>query len=87
MDRSRRATNPNKFNEDGTIKKNNRDNWVYSNRYNKIKLKRKELFRKQKELRKQSHEKLANKILTLGNKIYVETMNYKGLQKRSKTTT
>ena len=33
MDRSRRATNPNKFNEDGTIIKGNRDKWVKSNHY------------------------------------------------------
>ncbi|MGK0469292.1 RNA-guided endonuclease TnpB family protein, partial [Clostridium sp.] len=37
--------------------------------------------------RKQSHEKLANYILSLGNVIKVESMNYKGLQKRSKETT
>ena len=40
-----------------------------------------------KEIRKQSHNKLANHILSLGNDIYVETMNYKGLQARAKNTT
>ncbi|GHU59813.1 hypothetical protein AGMMS49975_27840 [Clostridia bacterium] len=36
--------------------------------------------------RKQSHNKLCNQILETGNKIYVETMNYKGLQKRAVKT-
>jgi len=87
MDRSKRATNPNKFNENGTINTKNKDKWVYSNHYIKIKNIRKELFRKQSALRKQSHNILANEVLNLGDKFYVETMNYSGLQKRSKKTT
>lgn len=87
MDRSKRATNPNKFNEDGTIKKGNKDKWIYSNKYLKARAKRKELYRKQTEIRKQDHYRMINDLLVLGNKFYVETMNYKGLQGRSKKTT
>ncbi len=87
MDRSKRATNPNKYNDNGTIIKGNKDKWVYSNHYIKTKNIRKELFRKQSALRKQSHNMLANEILNLGDKFYVETMNYSGLQKRAKKTT
>lgn len=87
MDRSRRATNPNKFNKNGTIVKGNKDKWIYSKHYVKIKNVRKELFRKQSALRKESHNILANEILNLGDKFYVETMSYKGLQKRAKKTT
>jgi hypothetical protein len=87
MDRSKRATNPDKYNENGTIIKRNRDKWVYSKHYIKIKNIRKELFRKQSALRRQSHNILANEILNLGDKFYVETMNYSGLQKRAKKTT
>lgn len=87
MDRSKRVTNPNKFNEDGTIKKGNKDKWIYSNKYLKARAKRKELYRKQTEIRKQDHYKMINDLLVLGNKFYVETMNYKGLQARSKKTT
>ena len=87
MDRSRRATNPNKFNDNGTINIKNKDKWIYSNHYIKTKNIRKELFRKQSALRKQNHNILANEILNLGDRFYVETMNYKGLQKRSKKTT
>lgn len=87
LDRSRRATNPNKYNENGTINIKNRGRWVYSNRYTKIKNKLKEIQRKQADIRKQSHNKLANYLLNLGNEFYVETMNFKGLQRRAKNTT
>lgn len=87
MDRSRRNTNPNKFNSNGTINTKNRDKWIYSNHYMKLKSQRKELYRKQTEIRKQDHYKMINELLILGDKFYVETMNYKGLQSRSKNTT
>ena len=87
MDRSRRSMNPNKYNENETIKKGNKDKWIYSNKYLKAKAQRKELYRKQTEIRKQDHYTMINWLLTLGDKFYVETMNYKGLQKRAKNTT
>jgi len=87
MDRSRRATNPNKYNENGTVIKGNRDKWIKSKHYIKTQMGLKELQRKQREIRKQSHNRLANYILTLGNDIKVETMSYKGLQARVKNTT
>lgn len=87
LDRQRRANNLSKYNEDGTIRQGNRDKWVKSNKYIKTQSKLREIQRKQAEIRKQSHEKLANYILGLGDKIYVEDMNYKGLQARAKKTT
>lgn len=89
MDRSKRAINPTNYNEDGTIKKqgNTKVIWVFSNRYIKAQNKLKELYRKQADVRKLQHEILANEIIALGDTIYVETMNYKGLQKRAKETT
>jgi len=87
MDRSRRLINPNKYNDDGTINTQNKDKWIYSNRYIKAKNKYKELYRKQREIRRQSHNKLANYIISLGNEFYVEDMNFKGLQLRTKETT
>ncbi|QVK19723.1 transposase (plasmid) [Mycoplasmatota bacterium] len=86
LDRSKRANNPNNFNEDGTIKKRIKLTWVRSNRYKKAKYKLKDLYRKQAEIRKQDHEKLANKILSQGNIVKVEKMNFKGLQRRAKET-
>jgi len=87
LDRSRRSMNPNKYNEDGTINIKDKNKWIKSKHYIKTQMKLKELHRKQREIRKQSHNRLANYVLTLGNDIKVETMNYKGLQKRNKETT
>jgi len=86
LNRSRRLTNPNKFNADGTIIKGNRDKWIKSSHYIKIQTDLKCLQQKQADIRKQSHNRLANHILKLGDKFYVEKMNYSGLQKRAKKT-
>lgn len=88
MDRSRRSTNPNNYNEDGTIKKqgNKKIKWNKSNHYIKYQNELKELYRKQADIRKYQHECLANYILSLGNKVYVEKMNFAGLQRRAKKT-
>jgi len=81
MDRSKRKTNPNKFNEDGTYKKGNKDKWTFSNHYKQTRSELKEIQRKIASKRKIEHEILTNAILEQGNIIKVETMNYKGLQK------
>ena len=88
MDRSRRATNPDNYNEDGTIKKqgNKKVVWNKSKHYIKYQNELKELYRKQADIRKYQHECLANYIISLGNKVYVEKMNFAGLQKRVKNT-
>ena len=88
MDRSLRATNPDNYNEDGTIKKqgNKKLTWNKSNHYVKYQNELKELYRKQADVRKYQHECLANKIMSLGENIYVEKMNFAGLSKRSTKT-
>lgn len=88
MDRSKRAMNPDNFNIDGTIKKqgNKKVKWNKSNHYINYRNKLKELYRKQADIRKLQHEILANYIISLGDNIKVETMNYAGLQKRAKKT-
>ncbi|MBB5171879.1 hypothetical protein HNQ41_000019 [Texcoconibacillus texcoconensis] len=86
LDRQRRANNPHKYNDDGTIKRTN-DKWIISKNYLKTKGLLAEINRKIADVRKQDHNKMANWILTLGDDIKVETMNYKGLQKRTKETT
>ena len=87
LDRQRRANNPYNYNPDGTIKRGIKLDWVKSNKYIKTQNELRELQRKQADIRKQSHEKLANHIISLGDRIFVETMNFKGLQARSKNTT
>ncbi|MEY2194242.1 RNA-guided endonuclease TnpB family protein [Neobacillus sp. BF23-41] len=86
MDRSKRYTNPNKFNPDGTFKKENLDRWNFSNNYIKLRNKIQDIQRKQAAKRRQSHCQLANIILATGNEFFVETMNYQALQKRAKET-
>lgn len=88
MDRSRRVTNPNNYNEDGAVQKqgNKKMVWNKSNHYIKYQNKLKELYRKQSDVRKYQHECLANQIISLGDTIYVEKMNFSGLAKKSTKT-
>lgn len=87
MDRSKRATNPNNYNEDGTIKKCVKLEWNYSNGYIKAKNKLRNLYRKQTDIRKQDHNIMCNEIISQCDMVKVETMNFKGLQSRAKNTT
>lgn len=84
MDRSRRAMNPDNYNEDGTIKKQGakRAVWVKSNHYKQMQLQLQELGRKQAAIRKYQHYVLVNELLSMGNKFYVVDKNYKQMQER-----
>lgn len=88
MDRSRRSTNLNNYNKDCTIKKqgDKKVKWNKSNHYIKYQNQLKELYRKQADIRKYQHECLANYVISLGNKVYVEKMNFAELQRRVKKT-
>ena len=90
IDRQRRANNPNNYNDDGTIKRDTKTfkkKWVKSKRMQKVESKRRELYGIRSRRLKQSHEILANKILTkCGTNIVFETMNYQGLAKKAKET-
>ena len=87
MDRSRRMMNPAKYNPNGTINRSNRDVWIKSKRYLKIQKRLCRLQGTYQAIRKQSHNVLANAIIRLGTEVYVETMSYKGLQKRATKAT
>ena len=99
LDRSRRTTNPNNYNKDGTIKQGikipdghvangkarcSKLNWVRSKGYMKLIYKLKELYRLKSVYVEHSHNILANQILIEGSDIFVENMNYKALSKRAK---
>jgi hypothetical protein len=86
LDRQRRKNNKDNYNENGTIKKGIKLTWNKSKRYIKTQMQIKELFRKQTEIRKLDHNIMINWLITLGDKFYVETMNYKGLQSKVKET-
>src|SRR5690625_7055229 len=82
MDRSKRATNHDNYNEDGTIKCGVKLEWHFSKRYLRLKTIRKDLHRKIAVKRKQSHEILANHVHSLGSDIRVETISVQGLKRR-----
>ena len=86
MDASKRATNPNNYNEDGTTKKGPLK-WNYSNNYKKLRARRAELYRSMSARRKISHEELTNKILAEGSDITIKHLSYKDQQKRSTAET
>lgn len=88
MDRSKRANNRDNYNDDGTIKKqgNKKVVWIKSKRYWTAQYKLKELYRKQSDIRAYQHQLLSNYIISLGDTVKVENMNYKGLQARAKNT-
>ena len=85
--RSRRANNPNKYNENGTFKKGNTTPWNNSKHYQVLQKQFGELCRKQVVQRKLSHGALSNYILSMGDDFYVEQMNFAGLAKRSNKPT
>lgn len=86
LDRSRRANNPTKYNEDGTINKSNREKWIHSENDKKTRKELAEVSRKVADKRRLAHNILANYILSLGLDVRVETMNFKGLQAKAKKT-
>ncbi len=86
LDRSRRSTNPDHFNSDGTIKRGIRLTWTRSKHYLNTFYQLKEFYRKRSVYVKEQHAKIANRILACGNEVYMETMNFKALAKRTKET-
>ncbi len=80
MDRSKRFTNPDNYNKDGTIRKGKRK-WVFSNAYQCLKTQLSELHRKGAALRKSLHGGLANEILRVGRKLRIEKNSYKSFQR------
>lgn len=85
LDRSRRTTNPHMYNEDGTIKKGQRQT-CFSKSYYKTRKQLAEAQRKLTAKRKIAHNELANKILEYGDTFKVETNSFKSMQARAKTT-
>ena len=85
IERSKRTLNPNNYNDDKTIKKG-KHKWVISNHCKKLYSLRSYLYQKVNNKRKYLYELMSNDILSQGNEIIVETMDFKSLQKRKKET-
>ena len=86
MDRSRRATNPENYNTDGTIKKGKKK-WTYSKHYKKLKEKHAELCRINAINRQLAINEDANHLRSLGDTFVTEPKNAARLMKRAKETT
>lgn len=86
MDRSRRSSNPENYNNDGTIKttKGQKLKWNNSHRYTVLKEKLCELERHRAAVRKIMHINLANSLLSHGDTFVVENNDIKQWARRSK---
>lgn len=80
MDRSRRATNPDAFNADGTYKRGGKIK-NRSERYRKLAVKRRERERRLAAERRRQHGELANRVLGQGTVIKTEKLSYRSFQK------
>lgn len=94
LDTSRRISNPENFNADGTIKKGvfvegrrTKLLWNNSNNYLKARNKKADIQRKLAEQRKVRAGEIANLILSYGNNIICNKYNFKAAQMRKQETT
>ncbi len=85
LDRQRRSNNPDNYNEDGTVKKGKKK-WYKSKQMRITEDKIKMLYQKRANKLEYSHNILAKYILSLGNKIIIEDMNWAALAKKAKKT-
>lgn len=74
MDRSRRATNPQNYNDNGTIKKGKKT-WNYSNHYKKLKAKHAELCRINATNRRLAINEDVNHLRSIGDVFITEPKN------------
>jgi len=85
LERSRRQSNPNNYNANGTIIPGKKK-WIKNHSYVKTLFEIKNLSRKKADYIKTTHNKTTNHLLTLGDTFYIETMRFSDLQKRSDET-
>jgi hypothetical protein len=82
LDRSRRATNPEHYQADGTIRRGITLPWHISQRYRHTQTELADLWRRYAAHRKNVLGTLANTILTYGTTIKIEALSYKAWQKQ-----
>jgi hypothetical protein len=91
MENSRRATNPENYNQDGTIKKGifkdgqrHPLHWTFSNGYLRAKNQVTDLLRKQAHNRKIRANKIANEIIAIGSDITINDYPFQAAAMRKK---
>ena len=90
MDISRRVTNPQYFNPDGTIKElkeNAKRIWIKSKKYKKLEYLLKNLYRKDSINKKLAINKKLNYLRSLGDTFITESKNANRLKTKAKTET
>ena len=86
LDRSRRAMNPDNYAPDGTLRHGVKLTRYKSARYRRVQQELAFLQYQQAEMRKRQHNALANELLSLGDRFYVEDMAWPQLTHRSNKT-
>lgn len=86
LDRKRRMANPNKYNENGTIKRGNHDKWVESKNYIKDRNKLHELQRKAAAKKKLVQIDYINRLISEGNRLIIEDNDISSWTARKKET-
>ena len=94
MELSRRKSNPDNYNPDGTIKKLLKNStgkkakrvWTYSKSYLKKRNKLRSLYRAKSAYIKNSHERMCNELLDDAVNYITEQMSFSSLQRRAKKT-
>lgn len=80
LDRSRRATNPENYNADGTVKPGPK-RWYRSRRYRKVLAQKAEVQRRLAAHRKSLQGRLANEVIRRGTVIRTEDISYRSFQR------
>lgn len=81
MEESRRVNNPDNY-EDNGVPKTGVRSWVRTNNYTKLSNRKRYIWHKIKQYRKNRFEKIINDILGLGDEFVVYKEDFKALQKR-----
>ena len=84
MDRSRRLSNPDNYNRNGTIKKlapGQRRRWLFTGGYLRLRARLKELHRVLAAYRRTEHGQMANRVVALGHTVLAEQLSYKAFQR------
>ena len=84
MDKSKRISNPENFNEDGTIRRGKKLVWTFSKTYIRMKMRCQSLYRQRSAYIKTKHRELANKIIKFARDVSIEKMAYAALARRSR---
>ncbi|MCD8339500.1 MAG: hypothetical protein LUC43_04790 [Burkholderiales bacterium] len=85
MEMSKRATNPENYNEDGTVRKGIKS-WRFTNHYIGLRWELRDLFRRKSTYVERSHTELTNKMTAAADTFLIEENNFAAMARRVKKT-